>query len=197
MRGRKGFLNGAWVFHILRLFRTEVWVFVIHVLWSVHGDWKLVKFILFFRLLFEGSLANASKLANHRRQNHLGRAKCVSSLETLFLPLQVLVCVVRDWPHHFTVTFHATLEIQYITQIVLLVSMWLLLYATAVLNLGTSPFQYMRSFAGSRWIHFMHCQTQKERTWKCITTFLFSLPFIWHKYNLLKMRKFPRTFWRL
>jgi len=51
--------------------------------------------------------------------------------------------------------------------IVLLVSMWLLLYATVVLNLGTSPFQYMRSSAGSRWIYFMHCQTHTERTWKC------------------------------
>ena len=46
--------------------------------------------------MFEGSFTYALKLANRSSQNHLGRADYVSSLKTLFLPLQVLLCVVRD-----------------------------------------------------------------------------------------------------
>jgi hypothetical protein len=63
---------------------------------ETYGDEKLVKFILFLRLPFEGSSAYASKLANRSSRNHLGRAEYVSSLKTLFLPLHVLLCVVRD-----------------------------------------------------------------------------------------------------
>jgi len=75
----------------------------------------LLKFILFLRLPFKGSSAYASKLANRSSRNHLGRADYVSSLKILFLPLQVLLRVVRNWPYHFTVTSRATLEIQHIT----------------------------------------------------------------------------------
>lgn len=100
MRGRNDFQNVACFFHIVGLFRTEVCIFAIHVRRSIHGVEKFGKFILFLRLLLEGSLAYASKLANLSSQNHLGHAQYVSSLKTLlWCVFEVTTALSLPTPH--------------------------------------------------------------------------------------------------